>query len=687
MHAVDIVVPVFNALTEVKACLYSLMQHRLPARERLIVVDDCSSAETHGWLDHYLAQQDRCQLIRNPENLGYTRSANVGMRTATAPYIVLLNSDTVVTDGWLEALLRAIDHAPDIGIAGPLSNAAGWQNIPQLFTPDGTYCINSLPEGMELAEVARRVRSVATRRYPIVPMLNGFCLLIRRAVIDQIGLFDEENFPIGYGEETDLCIRSSVAGFRLCVADDSYVFHAKSRSFGHARRHELALAGDAALRKKHGDASVDRIMSDFSSCRELASIRERVRAVLPRSDLSDTPGIENPAGNIGPILFVLSVGAGGGGGHSVIQEATAMRAMGVDVRVAVIHSGLSTFLNTYEDVSGIASLLVGYRSLEELYFHAWRYKIVIATIYSSAALVAEIARRYPHIQTAYYVQDYEPLFFPPDSPDHRQALASYTLLPNALLFAKTWWLVDELLTRHPTLRGRVHKVQPSIDVSLYHCIKVRPPSKLRIVAMIRPDSPRRGAERTLRTLGHIQHRYPKHCIIHTFGCAHTQLSNLASVSGFHYCHHGVLNRPQVARLLQRCAVFVDFSDYQAFGRTALEAMASGATAIVPASGGANEFALDRVNSLVIDTTNESSCIDALTYLVENPDQLDLLRANAKLTASQYSAATAASSEVALFAAHSTPRNWFRVLFGGGRALCYRIIRMIQRVSAKLRNTP
>ena len=73
-----------------------------------------------------------------------------------------------------------------------------------------------------------------------MPFLNGFCLLIRRAVLEGVGLFDEANFGEGYGEENDYCLRARNAGWTLALADDTYIYHAQSRSYNPERRKNLS---------------------------------------------------------------------------------------------------------------------------------------------------------------------------------------------------------------------------------------------------------------------------------------------------------------------------------------------------------------------------------------------------------------------------------------------------------------
>ncbi len=121
---VDIVVPVFNALEDVVKCLQSIKMRKDGLIVRTIVVNDGSDSETTTWLKSFCDGDETFYLIEHNGNKGYTKAVNSGLRASTAPYVVALNSDTIVTRGWIKGLVRCIKSDPKIGIVGPLSNAA-----------------------------------------------------------------------------------------------------------------------------------------------------------------------------------------------------------------------------------------------------------------------------------------------------------------------------------------------------------------------------------------------------------------------------------------------------------------------------------------------------------------------------------------------------------------------------------
>ena len=104
--------------------------------------------------------------------------------------------------------------------------------------------------------------------------------LDREPVIDKIGIFDEKGFPRGFGEEDDFCLRATNAGFGIALAHDTYVFHAKSKSYGSSRRESLTAAGQQELRRKHGEARLKRAVETMKMNPYLEEMREHVARQL-----------------------------------------------------------------------------------------------------------------------------------------------------------------------------------------------------------------------------------------------------------------------------------------------------------------------------------------------------------------------------------------------------------------------
>ncbi len=607
--AVDVVICVHDALADVEACLESLLRTTTPPY-RLLLVDDGSAAATRDFLVEFVADQ-AATLVRNESARGYTVAANQGLRETTGEYVVLLNSDTVLTPGWLDRMVACAESDPGIGIVGPLSNTASWQSVPSVFDRDGDWAANPLPAGETVDGMARLVAQASPGLYPRIPFLNGFCLLIRRRVIEAIGYLDDATFPQGYGEENDYCIRARRAGFSTAVAGDAYVWHAQSRSFSHEERKRLVRASDQVTISKYGEATMRTEVEASRTDRVLEGIRIRVAAARARAELIEA-GRSRWEGR--RVAFILPIAEPGGGGHVVMQEAAAMLRMGVDVRLVnrqaarVVfqqwHQGLEIPEIYVEDPSDIPRVCAGFDA-------------VVATVYFSVPWMDGFVTR-PMPVRGYYVQDFEPAFFAPGTPDHALARLSYTRIPGLVRFTKTEWNRGTL---ERELGVDCTVVGPSVDLDLFRprprVWPQGPGGPLRVAAMVRPMTPRRQPALTMEVLKKFTARHGHEAEVIVFGCEPTDEDFSKLATDFSFRNAGMLTRPGLAALLNEVDVFADFSAFQAMGLTAMEAMACGATAILPRAGGAASFARDGENALLVDTSKPGDCLAALGRLVED----------------------------------------------------------------------
>ena len=225
---VDVIVPVHGAMAVTLACLEGVERH-LPTNARIVVVDDASpDPALLRALDEW-ARAGRMSLVRLARNRGFPASCNEGIRAARrGADILLLNSDTRVAGGWIEGLQAAAFAAPDIGTATPFSNEASILSYPD---PEGG---NAAPDEAETARLARLARRLHHGVAVEVPTGVGFCLYIRRACLADAGLFREDLFAQGYGEENDFCIRAHHLGWRHVAAPGVFVTHLGGGSFGAA---------------------------------------------------------------------------------------------------------------------------------------------------------------------------------------------------------------------------------------------------------------------------------------------------------------------------------------------------------------------------------------------------------------------------------------------------------------------
>src|SRR3546814_13756265 len=194
-----VIVPVHDARDETTDCLHGLLRHtELGDADSLLVIDDAITDPGIRELLDGLAGLPGITVIRNPSNLGYTRSINKGCELAANDDVVLLNSDTVVGPHWLRNLKVAAYGNDRIGTVTAISDNAGAFSVP---APG----YNEIPEGVATDMLARAAMDRVASPVEF-PQGNGSCLYTKRTLIDAIGLFADASFHEGHGEENDFFI-------------------------------------------------------------------------------------------------------------------------------------------------------------------------------------------------------------------------------------------------------------------------------------------------------------------------------------------------------------------------------------------------------------------------------------------------------------------------------------------------
>lgn len=179
----SIVIVTFHSATTIESCLTSVLDHAAPSAD-IAVVDNCSQDGTCQVVEMLARREPRLRLIRNDDNLGYSRALNIGLRAAKGDTLVCLNPDTEVSKGWLEPLEAAI-QLPDVGAVGPVSDTvAGAQFL-------GHYANKHFPDKGEIARwMCRHYRGQTEE----TKLLIGFCVAFKREVMEKVGMMDEDLF-------------------------------------------------------------------------------------------------------------------------------------------------------------------------------------------------------------------------------------------------------------------------------------------------------------------------------------------------------------------------------------------------------------------------------------------------------------------------------------------------------------
>lgn len=244
IRGTDIIIPVYNAFEELKLCLASIYEYTDLKKNRLILIDDNSTDKRIGeYLDGQCAENTI--VIHNKQNQGFSANINMGLSQSQTRDAILLNSDTIVTERWVEKITACAYSDKSIGTVTPLSNHATLCSVPRFCEE------NLLPKGMDICRVAEIAEACSLVKYPRITVANGFCMFIKREVIRLIGGFDAKTFERGYGEENDFCCRAEQMGYIHVMCDNTYIYHSGTKSFDSAEKQRYMRLHESILQKRY----------------------------------------------------------------------------------------------------------------------------------------------------------------------------------------------------------------------------------------------------------------------------------------------------------------------------------------------------------------------------------------------------------------------------------------------------
>jgi O-antigen biosynthesis protein len=560
-------------------------------------------------------------------------------REAAGQDVLVLAAELHPGPAWLPRLYAAAASAPEIGAVGPLSNDAGGQTIPQLDSP----WRNRLPLDVTVAQFANRLASFAACHYPRLPLLDPDCLLLKASLCAALETPDL-SLPDLRSQLQACLLRAVSQGWALAVADDAYVYRPPS---------SLPVAPPPPALWAKYETELTQALNTWRDSPVWQALRNRAQLLLTRWGLLSEG---HYYWHDRRVLILLPLRESSGGSHVLISEGLAMRRMGVDVQLLNFCEHQADFESAYPGLEIPVNYVPNPDAVPAV---ARDFDAVIATVYYSVAWLLPLADE-PHApQLAYYIQDFEPYFFIDKAarwrkfwrspwlrrrlagyyfrrhPYFREAWLSYLRIPNMIFVTKTAWNQAEVqrqVGKSCTVLGPSYQIDRFVP---RHEPSIQADAPLRITAMIRPLTVRRGATVTMQVLRDIHRHYGNKVEIHLFGCTEDDPQWLALVRDFRFQQHGLLSSPQVAELLANTDIFVDFSRFQAMGLTGLEAMACGAVVVLPQTGGADSFARHGHNAWLVDTNAKDACYAGLAALLNDPQARVWLRSNGLRDSLQY----------------------------------------------------
>ena len=554
----DIVLCVHNAEDDVRNCLDSIIETTSLVTNGLIIVDDGSDEPAKTLLEEF-ASKHQVHLIRNETARGYTVAANQGISLSERPHVVLLNSDTIVTPGWLEKLIHCAEVMPDAGIVGPYSNAASWQSIPELTNADGSWHVNPLPTGVTPRDIAAEVSRWSPRIYPEVPLVNGFCYLITRTALHQVGTLDEQSFPLGYGEEDDFSLRCSDFGLKLYIADDCYVYHAKSRSHTPEGRKEIVRKNRVILQRKHGADVLAERVEQMRHDEDLIRSRHFVSGAITIGE--QTKGPPSIAGQ--PLVGWLQPHLEEAGGIRRAIEMTNRLSRWGAQSVVIVPDGWKT------DWLPILSAVV---SVDEARSMSFDHLIL-----SDPGMVWPFREINATHRVVYHLAPY--MLYRNNDDALKEYYGTTT---DALHIANSKWTAEQVEAYAGVPIGGV--VPGGVDKRLFHPMRV---DRTHAVVCF-------GSNRRHKGTDTIEE----------------------ATSGLSLLKVNTKNAQQrhLAQLINSGQIYVSAAWHEGFNLSALEAMACGLPVVMTDDGGSREYAVDGQNALVVEPRDPSALREQIVRL-------------------------------------------------------------------------
>ena len=215
---VSIIIPVYNNIKLTLECLLSISKFSKNINYEIIIADDASNDDTK----NILKKIPNITLFTNEKNLGFLRNCNKALKYVSGEYVVFLNNDVQVTDGWLEALLKTFTENDNVGAVGPL-----------IVYPSGhlqeagvSFSANGSSKMIGLNEDPNQVRFNYTRR---VDYVSGACLMLPTKLLQEVGGFSEDFLPC-YCEDSDLCLKIQSKGYYIYNNPAAKIIHHLSKT-------------------------------------------------------------------------------------------------------------------------------------------------------------------------------------------------------------------------------------------------------------------------------------------------------------------------------------------------------------------------------------------------------------------------------------------------------------------------
>lgn len=622
----DIVLHVYRNYVCVKECIESIIKYSPNEIYDFYLIDHCSDTKTEEYLKSIKNNYNNVIIIRNSTNKKYLKKVNNEILPGKSEYILLIEDHVMVVEGWLERMLACADSDSSIAVVNPLSDTISSINI-------------SLPPGINFMSMDRAVHQNSLRKYPDIFENVSYCMLMRRSVFDGVIKNKLNVHQNNLSETLKLCILLRSEGYRAVVADDVYIYCNKRSYFIKKDKRRIFDKNNLGMqfRKKYRVLcktykkvnQLDYLRNKFKLSKRWAPtgcMRETYRIMRSKYRKGNFLGVFKSALNglfMLPfsrenivtkeyiskfcmsghlrVTYVLNKINVAGGVISVFQLVNELILLGVDARIVALYQYPET-KNWKQYVKPII-----YKNPVEMVSNFPDSDIIIATHWSTVNWVSKIVELQKSAVSVYFIQDYESWFFPKSDVKSREKVkSSYQFIENKIV--KSSWLQKLLIADG----YQSTKIWIGMDLGVFYPRDFEKNDKITILAMARPGTERRGFTTLISALS-ILLKNKSNLEIILFG------EDLSSYTvPFDYLDKGpIFDSSELAELYSFSDIFIDSSDFQGFGRTALEAMACNAACVLTDAGGVMEYAKDGYNCLLVKPKKPEDVASAVIRLIDD----------------------------------------------------------------------
>ncbi|MHA1613778.1 MAG: glycosyltransferase, partial [Candidatus Thorarchaeota archaeon] len=545
--SVDIIVAVHNACSSAVKCIESI-QRETPTwiKKKITVVDDCGDAYTNEKLNSF----SDVNVIKTKVNSGYLPSIDLATKKTSSPWICYVNSDVIVTDGWIAKMIYAAELGRDVAIVNPFTNNAAHLSI-------------QYPFGSNFQDCAEKVVSCSERRRFEIVTPVGFCMLVWREALEEVGGYDVEYYGRGYGEECDLYMRLEEAGWSSIMCDDAFVYHEGGQTFSQfGKQQEFEYAGYKKFIARWKN-KIEPKLKVFN--------RESPHFYI--RNLLENQKTERPE-----VVFVFREVTLCGGVLAVVRICNRLNELGWNASFACTKAKLSElkkmglrftpyiFRDKNDLVRGLSKrLTVGAK--------------VIATIWVTVNEVVEIQKKRRDIEPWYFVQDAEYKFCFPSGVLYaakEKVVATYNMIERKIVNSD--WVIDEIVELGA--EGMIKKIGIGVDTNMFYPEKKK--ESLIVMAHCRPSTPRRGWDFISDVFKQVQKIKSDFTIV-----VYDQKPKNLECD-----YRGQVTSQKLGKLMREASVFFEGSKYQGWGMQALEAMSSGLALVSTQNRGIDNYGTD-----------------------------------------------------------------------------------------------